>query len=301
VRGDKRRVIAEVVMNTSLALRVVVLGMGLLVAACDSGKVGTLDQIRKSGEIRLGYRTDAPPLSFNDSSGQPAGYAVEVCRRIAAAVKDHLKLTELKTTLVPLTSEDRIDAIINNRADIECGATTITLSRAEKVDFTLMTFVTGGGLLTLANSGIDSLASLAGKSVAVVTGTTSQTALQQYLQKNLIDAKVVVVADRSEGMKQLQARKVDAFASDQIVLIGEILSASDPRAFSLAGDLFSFEPYAMVVRRNDADFRLVADRAIAQLYRSGQIEDVFNRWFGQAGVQATPVLRTMYLLQTLPE
>ena len=262
---------------------------------------GTLDQIKKSGEIRLGYRTDAPPLSFSDTSGQATGYSVELCKRIAAAVKDHLKLNELKTTLVPLTSEDRIDAIINNRADIECGATTITLSRAEKVDFTLMTFVTGGGFLTLANSGIDSLANLAGKSVAVVTGTTSQTALQKYLQKNLIDAKVVMVADRSQGMKQLQAKKVDAFASDQVVLIGEILTSSDPRAYSLGGDLFSFEPYALVVRRNDADFRLVANRAIAQLYRSGQIEDLFNRWFGQAGVQPTPVLRAMYLLQGLPE
>ena len=262
---------------------------------------GTLDQIKKSGEIRLGYRTDAPPLSFNDSSGQPAGYSVELCKRIAVAVKEHLKLKDLKTTMVPLSSEDRIDAIINNRADIECGATTITLSRAEKVDFTLMTFVTGGGLLSLTKSGIDSLASLSGKSVAVVTGTTSQTALQKYLQKNLIDAKVVVVPDRAEGMKQLQAKKVDAFASDQVVLIGEILSAADPRAYTLGGDLFSFEPYGLVVRRNDADFRLVANRAIAQLYRSGQIEELFNRWFGQVGVQPTPVLRAMYLLESLPE
>ena len=280
--------------KTLLALLVLCVAPAIVVGA-------TLDQIKKSGEIRLGYRTDAPPLSFNDTSGQPTGYSVELCKRIAVAVKDHLKLKDLKTTLVPLTSEDRIDAIINNRADIECGATTMTLSRAEKVDFTLMTFVTGGGFLTLANSGIDSLANLAGKSVAVVTGTTSQTALQKYLQKNLIDAKVVMVADRSEGMKQLQAKKVDAFASDQIVLIGEILTSSDPRAYSLGGDLFSFEPYALVVRRNDADFRLVVNRAIAQLYRSGQIEDLFNRWFAQAGVRPTPVLTAMYLLEALPE
>ena len=277
--------------------------MALLALCIAPGIVvgGTLDQIKKSGEIRLGYRTDAPPLSFNDSAGQPAGYSVELCRRIAVAVKEHLKLKDLKTTLVPLTSEDRLDAIINNRADIECGATTITLSRAEKVDFTLMTFVTGGGLLTLANSGIDSLGNLSGKSVAVVAGTTSQTALQKYLQKNLIDAKVVVVPDRGEGMKQLQARTVDALASDQVVLIGEILTAGDPRAYSLGRDLFSFEPYGLVVRRNDADFRLVANRAIAQLYRSGQIEDLFNRWFGQVGLQPTPVLRAMYLLEALPE
>ena len=280
--------------KASLALLALCLVPGMVLG-------GTLDQIKKSGEIRLGYRTDAPPLSFNDSSGQPAGYSVELCRRIAVAVKEHLKLKDLKTTLVPLTSEDRIDAIINNRADIECGATTITLSRAEKVDFTLMTFVTGGGLLTLANSGIDSLGNLSGKSVAVVAGTTSQTALQKYLQKNLIDAKVVVVPDRAEGMKQLQAKKVDALASDQVVLIGEILTAGDPKAYSLGRDLFSFEPYGLVVRRNDADFRLVADRAIAQLYRSGQIEELFNRWFGQVGVQPTPVLQAMYLLQGLPE
>jgi ABC-type amino acid transport substrate-binding protein len=262
---------------------------------------GTLDQIKKSGEIRVGYRTDAPPLAFTDSTGQAAGYAVELCKRIATAVKDQLKLKDLKTTFVPLTSEDRIDAIANNKADIECGATTITLSRGEKVDFTLMTFVTGGGLLTLADSGVDSLASLTGKSVAVVTGTTSQTALQNYLQKNLIDAKLVAVADRGEAMKALQAKKVDAFASDQIVLIGEILRSGDPRAYHLAGDLFSFEPYGLVVRRNDADFRLVANRALAQLYRSGQIEELYDRWFGQAGLQPPPMLRAMYQLQALPE
>src|SRR6201987_2248339 len=105
---------------------------------------GTLDQIKKAGEIRLGYRTDAPPLAVKDSSGQPSGDSVELCQRVAAAVKDQLKLNELKTTFVPLTSENRLDAIVGNRVDIECGATTMTLTRAQKVDFSLMTFVTGG-------------------------------------------------------------------------------------------------------------------------------------------------------------
>src|SRR5215469_16139977 len=167
-------------MKASLALLALWILPGIAVG-------GTLEQIKKAGEIRVGYRTDAPPLSFNDTSGQAAGYSVELCRRIAAAVKDHLKLNDLKTTLVPLTSEDRIDAIVNNRADIECGATTITLSRSEKVDFTLMTFVTGGGFLTLANSGIDSLGNLAGKSVAVVNGTTYPTAIQNYTLSIHID------------------------------------------------------------------------------------------------------------------
>ena len=159
---------------------------------------GTLDQIKASGEIRIGYRTDAPPLAFNDGSGQAAGYSVDLCKRIATAVKEQLKLANLKVTFVPLTSADRLDAIVKNKADIECGATTMTLSRERKVDFTLMTFVTGGSLLSLADSNVSALSDVAGKSVAVVTGTTSQPALESALKKNLIDARVVAVADRAD-------------------------------------------------------------------------------------------------------
>jgi ABC-type amino acid transport substrate-binding protein len=265
------------------------------------GHGGTLDQIKQSGEIRLGYRTDVPPLTFNDASGQPAGYAVELCRRIAAAVKEQLKLSELKVTFVPLKTAERMDAVADNKADIECGATTITLSRQQNVDFTLMTFVTGGGLMTLAGSGIDAVAGLAGKSVAVVAGTTSEGALKDYLTKHLIDAKVVSVGTREEALKQLQAKQVAAYASDQVVLIGQLMQAQDPKAFSIARELYSYEPYGLVVRRNDADFRLVANRALAQIYRSGQIKEVYDRWLGQAGVQPSPVLAAMYVLEALPE
>jgi glutamate/aspartate transport system substrate-binding protein len=262
---------------------------------------GTLDQIRKSGEIRIGYRTDTPPLAFNDSSGQAAGYSVDLCKRIATAVKDELKLADLKVTFVPLTSADRLDAIVKNKADIECGATTITLSRAQKVDFTLMTFVTGGSLISLAGSNINALSDTTGKSVAVVAGTTSEAALRNAITKNLIDAKVVAVASREEAMKQLDAGQVAAFASDQIVLIGQIMQAADPKKYSLARELFSFEPYAFVVRRDDSDFRLVANRAIAQVYRTNQIDQLYGRWFGQAGIKPSPVLTAMYAIQALPE
>jgi glutamate/aspartate transport system substrate-binding protein len=262
---------------------------------------GTLDQIKKSGEIRLGYRTDSLPLAFNEPSGQPSGYSVDLCRRIAAAVKETLKLNDLKITYVPLTSEDRVDAIASNKADIECGSTTMTLTREEKVDFTLMTFVTGGSLLSLADSAVSTMADLAGKSVAVVSGTTTEPALKSYLAKTLVDAKVMTVATREEAMKELDAKHVAAFASDQIVLIGQILLAAEPRKYALSHDLFSYEPYAFMVRRNDADFRLVADRAIAQIYRSGQIEQLYQRWLGQVGVKPSPVLAAMYVLQALPE
>jgi glutamate/aspartate transport system substrate-binding protein len=262
---------------------------------------GTLDQIKKSGEMRIGYPTDAPPLAFNDTAGQASGYSVDLCRRIATAVKESLKLADLKVTFVPLASADRLDAVARNKVDIECGATTMTLSREEKVDFTLMTFVTGGGLLANASSSINTLADLGGKSVAVVRGTTTESALKSALAKNLVDAKVVAVGNREEGMKQLDAGQVVAFASDQVVLIGQIFQSADPGKYNLTRDLFSYEPYGFVVRRDDAAFRLVVNRALAQVYRNGQIEQIYGRWFGRAGIGISNVLAAMYLIQALPE
>jgi len=276
----------------------------LLATSCVSPGMavsGTLDQIRKSGELRIAYRTDALPLSFNDSDGQPAGYSVDLCRRIAAAVKDNLKRSDLKVTFVPVTAENRLEAIVNDKADIECGSTTITLSRERKVDFTLMTFVTGGSLLSLADSGITSLNDSTGKSVAVVRGTTTESALHGYLTKNLIDAKVISVASLGDAMKQLDAKQVAAVASDQVVLIGQMIQAVDPTKYRLSRELFSYEPYALMLRRNDADFRLVANQALAQLYREGQFEQLYDKWFGQAGVKPSAILGAMYVLQAIPE
>jgi glutamate/aspartate transport system substrate-binding protein len=277
------------------------LALAVLCAPAMTAHADTLGQIRKSGEIRLGYRIDAPPMSYTDANGQAAGYSVELCRRIATAVKDELKLANLKVTMVPLGNEDRIDAVVNNKADIECGSTTITLSRQKLVDFTSMTFVTGGSVLSLADSGIDAVAKLAGKSVAVIAGTTSESALKSYLSKNLIDAKVVVVANRDEAMKRLEAKQVDGFAGDQVVQIGFLMKASEPGAYKLSKDLFSYEPYAFVVRRNDADFRLVANRALAQIFRGGQIEQIYGQSFGRAGIRPTPMLSALYTFGALPE
>jgi glutamate/aspartate transport system substrate-binding protein len=277
------------------------LALAVLCAPAMTAHADTLGQIRKSGEIRLGYRIDAPPMSYTDANGQAAGYSVELCRRIATAVKDELKLANLKVTMVPLGNEDRIDAVVNNKADIECGSTTITLSRQKLVDFTSMTFVTGGSVLSLADSGIDAVAKLAGKSVAVIAGTTSESALKSYLSKNLIDAKVVVVANRDEAMKRLEAKQVDGFAGDQVVQIGFLMKASEPAAYKLSKDLFSYEPYAFVVRRNDADFRLVANRALAQIFRGGQIEQIYGQSFGRAGIRPTPMLTALYTFGALPE
>ncbi len=262
---------------------------------------GTLEKISRTGEFLIGYRTDASPLSYENAEGQPSGYSVDLCRRIAAGVKAHLGKGKIETKFVRVTSDERISAVVTGKIDIECGSTTVTLSRQEHVDFTLPTFVTGGSVLSLAKNGIHDMSDLAGKKVGVVKGTTTVEQLRNHLQQNLIDAEVVIVRDRKDGMKQLDRGDIEAFASDQIVLIGQVVEALNPKQYSLVNETFSYEPYGLVVRRNDADFRLVANRAIAQLYRSGQHIGIFQKWIGRFGIRPPPILVSMYQLNAIPE
>ena len=290
-------------MNSPRRVRSVILFVIMLLPGASLMAQGTLERIAKRNEFRIGYRTDARPLSF-EQNGEAAGYSVDICRRIATSVKEHLKKADLKITFVAVTSDNRLDAVAKGDVDIECGATTITLGRQERVDFSLMTFVTGGSLLSMAEKRIGTVAELSGKRVAVIRGTTTNAALDAHLKKNLIDARIVQVADRDEGMTKLRSGDVDAFASDQIVLMGEAMKALEQdrqASFSFADELFSYEPYALVVQRNDADFRLVVNRAIVQLFRGGQYAQLFQTWVGIAGVKPSPMLQAMYQIQTVSD
>ncbi len=262
---------------------------------------GTLKKVADTGVFTIGYRIDSPPLSFVDRDGQPVGYSVDLCRRIAAALKEHLGSKEFSIEYEAVTSENRIDAVKDGSVDIVCGSTTMTLGRMERVDFTLMTFLTGASLLSRSATPINTAGDLAGKKVVVVKDTTTETALRTHLNTSLIDATVVTVDTHVKAMSLLNAGEVQAFASDQVVLIGQILQSDDPRAYILSQELFSFEPYGMIVRRNDPDFRLVANRAIARLYRSGHVTPLYNTWFGNVGLRPSPVLAAMYQLMALPE
>ena len=262
---------------------------------------GTLQKINDSGVITIGHREASPPFSFVDKSKQPAGYSVDLCLRIAEAVKAKLGRPDLTVEYVPVSAENRFDKVADGTIDLECGNTTHTLSGQETVDFTLMTFITGASLLLPAGSSIQSVGELGGKRVSVVEGTTTETELRDKLKQGLIDAKVMPVKDHDAGIKMLEKGQVDAHAGDQLVLIGLAKAAKDPNKFALAPEIFTYEPYALAVRRNDADFRLVADRALAQLYRTGQIAQVYDKWFGDWGGRPSRLLLAMFALNGLPE
>jgi ABC-type amino acid transport substrate-binding protein len=261
---------------------------------------GTLEKIARTGEFLIGYRTDSRPLSYENADGKPSGYSVDVCQHIAADVNAHFGDKDIKTKFIPVTSDERISAVVNGKIDIECGSTTITLSRQEQVDFTLPTFVTGGSVLSLAGTGIQSMSDLSGKIVGVAKGTTTIEQLQHHLQQDRIAAKIFIVDDREDGMNRLNQGEIGAFASDQIVLIGQVAEADNPKRYSLV-NVFSFEPYGFVVRRDDADFRLVVNRSIAQLYRDGEQGEIFYKWIGRIGINVPPILSAMYQLNAIPE
>ena len=263
---------------------------------------GTLKSIRDSGRFVIGFPTDARPVSYIDDDGNPTGYSIELCRRIAHEVRRELGMDELRISYVPLDApQERIDAVVNGQVHIECGASTITLSRRHQVDFTLMTLLTGASVLAERGSDIRSNGDLDGKKIAVIEGTTTEQVLDFFLDTNEFDADVTKVADRSAGMSALNTGKVDAYASDYVMLFGQMLQSQKAGKYVLAKDLFSFEPYAFMVKRNDAEFRLVADRALAKLYRSAAIKRLYMDWFGSAGSEPSLALQAMYEFQALPE
>jgi len=261
---------------------------------------GTLKKVGDSGTLTVGYRENALPFSYTGSDGKPAGYSIDLCQEIAGAVQQELKLPNLAVRWVPVTPENRIDAVAGGTVDIECGTTTASLSRQEKVDFTLMTFVDGATLLIAEGAGIRTVADLAGKRVGVAPGTTTEKALSDFLRTQSIAATVVSVKDHDEGLAALQTSKIDAYASDRIILVGLVLQARGTARYALVPDDLSYEPYGFMVRRDDSAFRLVANRTLARIYRSGAIGAIYSKWFGALG-KPTPALVLMYALQGLPE
>ena len=260
---------------------------------------GTLEQIKKTGEIRIGYRVSEPPMSFSDKDGNPTGYSIDLCKCIVTAVENRIG-ADVNVEYVPVTAEGRFKALADNKIDILCGSTTKTLSRSEFVDFTQLTFVTGASLMTLKdNKALES--GFAGKKIGVVKATTTAVALKELIQKTSTDAEILLFNSAKEGIDALRKKKIDAFSSDQIVLIGIALKEDDSMNFAIDSNVFSFEPFALAVRRNDADFRLVADREISDLCRSRKIFEIYDKWIGKFTGQTLPIFDAMVKLNSTPE
>jgi glutamate/aspartate transport system substrate-binding protein len=261
----------------------------------------TLEQIKSSKTIRIGYRGDKPPMSYLNKENQLMGYSIDLCERIVDEVKNTLQDPGIVTRYVRVSASTRFEALRDNSIDILCGATTKTLSRSEVVDFTQHTFITGAALLSLNNFTIKEISDLAGKKIAVVKDTTTLASLTKMLESGGSDAKIIQVESSAEAMNALVKGDVHAVSGDQIVLIGLIVTHPNPKQFSLSDSVFSFEPYALAVRQNDSEFRLIADRVLARLYQSKGILPLYDKWFGKYLKKMPSLLEAMYLVNSTPE
>ena len=206
---------------------------------------GTLQQIKKTGQIRIGYRVSEPPMSFLDKDGNPTGYSIDICKGIVAKVENQIG-TDVKVEYVPVTADGRFKALGDNKIDILCGSTTKTLSRSELVDFTQLTFVTGASLMTLKDNKANDSNGFDGKKIGVVKATTTAVELKKLFQDTSIDAEVVLFNSAKEGIDALRKKKIDAFSSDQIILIGLALKEQDSMNFEIKSEVFSFEPLLLL-------------------------------------------------------
>lgn len=275
----------------------------LLLAVPAMAESPTLARIAETGEFRIGYVPDAPPLSFADDDGNIVGYSIDLCRHIASAIRFDLGLEKIDVRFTPLVAiEDRIVAIENGDVDIECGTSTVTLSRRERVDFTLMTFITGSAILSRKGSPISAIDDLDKKRIAVVAGTTTEDVVRRLAEVNDFRIKVRPITTHNEGMDLLNNGKVDGYASDRAMLIGQVFrNANMANEYTMTRSALSFEPYAFMIARGDSEFRLAADRALASLFRTARIRRIYQNWFGRYGEPLSPIVEAMYQFQAVGE
>jgi ABC-type amino acid transport substrate-binding protein len=279
-------------------LGIAVLATSLLYAA-PAAAAGTLDRIRQAGKIELGYRNDARPFSYKDESGKAAGYSIALCEKIADDVKTELGLPSLTVDWVPVTLEDRFQAVQQGKVDLLCGADTATLTRRKDVSFSIPIFPSGIGAILRADAPVQLRDVLAGrpssgpvwrgsparilekKTYSVVTGTTSASWLADRMNQFHIDATVAPVDSYQAGIKRVLDRSSDVFFGDRPILYDAAEAGPSAGDLTVLDRLFTYEPLALVLARDDEDFRLVVDRSLSKLFRSGGFKDVYVKWFGE--------------------
>ncbi len=258
---------------------------------------GTVKDIQNSGKIKIGYRQSMPPMSFLSKDGIPSGYSVDLCNSIAAEVKNKIG-KDISIEYVPVTSEDRFEALTSKRIDILCGSTTLTLARRELVDFTQLTFVTGGSYLVLRRHKTKNDSD--GKKIGVEKNTRTAEALKKVSEETESKIEIVLLNSKDEGLNALKKGEIDMLSADQVVLIGLALKEDSPSEFRILSDIFSHDPIALAVRRNDADFRLIADRTLSNLYETQQIKTIYKKWFSEFNPSMPSDLRTLIKFNTIP-
>jgi len=258
-----------------------------------------LDRIKSANTINVAYSPDSLPFSF-DKDGQPTGYSIDICKRVISQVGRAVGQSNLKVNWIAGSTPERLKMVASGKADLECANTSQTLGRLANVDFSALVFLEMGGFVGRSDSKVEHLGDMGGRKIVVLKGTTTEKTLRAELQKRLINAEVLTVDHAAEGVKMIEAGSADLYAGDRIKLLGLVAQAADPNKFAFVNETFSYELYAFALPRNESALRLEVNRALSQLYRSGEIGTIYTQWLGALGKPPDLIL-AMYALSGIPD
>jgi len=241
----------------------------------------TLEKIKSTGTVTMGVRESSIPMSYTTGDSRFDGYHVEVCRMILADIKANLKLSTLQINYQPVTSQNRVPLVQNGTVDIECGTTTNNMARAKDVGFANTLYVEEVRIAVKANSGITTIGQLAGKKVATTTGTTSVQLLRKHEKANGVNFDEVFGKDHADSFLLLESGRADAFVMDGSILAGNIANSKNPKDYKIVGEVLSTEPIAIMVRKDDPEFKVAVNDAIAKIVKNGNMPKLWNKWFLQ--------------------
>jgi glutamate/aspartate transport system substrate-binding protein len=266
-----------------LAALAALLACGAALAQSEDDPVeltGTLARARATRTLTLAYRESSVPFSFLSPRGEPIGYSVELCRKLAEAIGETVG-RELELKWLAVTAETRIEAVVSGRADLECGSTTDNLERRKQVAFSPTIFVSGTKLLVKRGSPIRSYRNLGGKAVVVTAGTTNEKAMQEIARRFKLDFRLASARDHAQSYAELEAGRADAFATDDVLLYGLLAQRGTQKEYQVVGEFLSYDPYGIMYRKGDAQLAEVVKRAFHDLAEDGEIERQYKRWFLQ--------------------
>lgn len=240
---------------------------------------GTLKKIKETGTINIGHRESSIPFSYLDDKQQPIGYAMDLCMKVVDAVKAELKLPALKIALQPVTSSNRIPLLQNGTIDLECGSTTNSVARQQQVAFGPTYFVINVTAAVKKTSGINSLVELNGKNISTTSGTTAVPLLKGFEKTKSIDVKEIYGKDHAESFLLMADDRAVAFVMDDILLAGQIANSKSPADYKILNESLRQEPYSMMLRKDDPQFKALIDKTITAVMKSGEIEKIYTKWF----------------------
>ncbi len=240
---------------------------------------GTLKKIKDTGSMTVGYRESSIPFSYLDGNGKPVGYAMELCGKVVDAVKADLQMPNLKVNYAPVTSSNRIPLLENGTIDLECGSTTNSVARQKQVAFGPTYFVINVSAAVKKDSGINDFAQLGGKTIVTTSGTTSVPLLKKYEKTKDLDFKEIYGKDHAESFLLMADGRAVAFVMDDILLAGQIANSKDPSAYKILPGSLRSEPYSMMLRKDDPEFKALVDKTIDGVMKSGAINQIYAKWF----------------------